>query len=393
MQYNEDGKIEVDGIVFNKNYWRKVPEPENPLGGLTYIKKKDDLAKRFRRFFMDYRYTKLDLEKSHGYNNLSHEEQTKLSTDFLIGLGFVSKDISRYPYYSWTHKLKLEDLKDLFVQTFSNDLKEEIEKYNKATAEYSEYLEDMKNRRIFSQRIEEYISFKSAFTNRKTAMSKLIESIELSIGQGNYRSLASNCEGYGDYSFIPEECKINSFEAMDYAKEWLRTFEPVIDELNHLDGVLNFPYLLQGYYDKINDKVLAEIHVSDLVSFRYQDFLTFLMDFKQRFEYRNITQWKDSEILTGWVFNQYDHLGEYYRGGEGSKWNVFNCDKDYYHSRYGTWGEWLNNKALNGEIGALSDPQTLMDIVNRTNAKRHRHNEKFGLYKKPTILVLKKEAE
>ena len=115
MEYNEDGKIEVNGLVFHRANWHEIPEQlGNPLGNLSYIKKKTDLAERFRRYFMNYKYPQMDEHKE----DLNYDQERKLSTDFLIKLGFVSKDIDRYPYTSWTHKLKLDDLKDLFIQTY-----------------------------------------------------------------------------------------------------------------------------------------------------------------------------------------------------------------------------------------------------------------------------------
>ena len=389
MEYNEDGKIEVNGLVFHKANWHEIPERlSNPLGNLSYIKKKTDLAERFRRYFMDYKYPQMDEHKE----DLNYDQERKLSTDFLIKLGFVSKDIERWPYASWTHKLKLDDLKDLFIQTFSNDVKEDMEKYEASNLEYAEYHQDMKNRRTLAEGIEEYIVFKCAFTNRRNSLKELIENIELKIGQGAYRYLASDCGNYRPYEYVPKDCRINSFEAMDYAKDWLRTFEPVIEELNRLDDVLNFPYSLQQIYNEIPDEKLRKMHLSDLTNFKYQNFLTFLMDFKKRFG-DNDNGFKNSEILTGWTIDNHDYDGKYRNGSHASYWNVFDCSKDEYRSRHGTWGQWLDYKALNGEIEALSDPQTLRDIVNRTNLSRHRHNEQYELYKKPQILVLKTEVE
>ena len=394
MNRNEDGKIVINGLTFHKERWNERPEQiDNPLGGLTYIKKKDELAKRFRRFFMDYKYPKLDLKKSHGYTNLSFEEERKLSTDFLISLGFVSKEIERWPYHSWTHKLCVADLKDLFIQTFSNDLKEESKIYEASIKELAEYDEDMDNRRKLAKGIEEYSAFKCAFTNRKTAMKELIESVELMIGKGRYEELASPRSGHGKYGYIPEENRVNAFEAMRYAKEWLTAFEPIIEELDRLDDVLNFPWNLRQIYNEIPDKKLRKMELNNLANFRYQDFLTFLMDFKLRFGNRKDDYYIDKNILSGWVISAYDYDGEYRHGGDATKWNVFDCSKDYYSHRYGTWGQWLNNKALNGEIEALSDPQTLQDIVMRTNLSRHQQNVKYDRYKKPLILVTKSEVK
>ena len=390
MNRNEDGKIVINGLTFNRERWNEKPKQiDNPLGGLTYIKKKDELAKRFKRFFMDYKYPKMPEHEK----ELSYEEETKLGTDFLISLGFVSKEISYYPYYSFTHKLCVADLKDLFIQTFSNDLKEESKKYEASIKELAEYDEDMNNRRKLAKGIEEYISFKCAFTNRKTTMQNLIESIELSIGRNRFRTLADKKDGYGNYEYIPEENRVNAFEAMEYAKEWLTAFEPVIEELNRLDDVLNLPWNFRTYYNGIPEEKLSKTNLNNLVNFRYQDFLTFLMDFKQRFGNRRDDYHIDKNILSGWVISAYDYNGEYRHGGDATKWNVFDCSKDYYNHRYGTWGQWLNYKALNGEIEALSDPQTLQDIVMRTNLSRHQQNVKFDRYKKPLILVTKSEVK
>jgi len=390
MNRTEDGKIVINGLTFNKERWNERPKQiDNPLGGLTYIKKKDELAKRFKRFFMDYKFPKMPEHEK----ELSYEEERKLSTDFLISLGFVSKDIERWPYTSYTHKLCVADLKDLFVQTFSNDLKEESKKYEASIKELAEYDEDMTNRRKLAKGIEEYIAFKCAFTNRQRAMKNLIESVELSIGQNRLRTLANKKDGYGNYEYIPEENRVNAFEAMEYAKEWLRAFEPVIEELNRLDDVLNLPWNVRETYNEIPDKKLRKMELNNLANFRYQDFLTFLMDFKQRFGNRRDDYHVDKNILTGWVISAYDFKGEYRHGGDATKWNVFDCSKDYYNHRYGTWGQWLNYKALNGEIEALSDPQTLQDIVMRTNLSRHQQNVEYDRYKKPLILVTKSEVK
>lgn len=385
MQYNDDGTIEINGMIFHKQLWNETPQVlDNPLGGLTYIKKKTDLANRFKRFFMDYKYPKMEGHEE----GLTYEEKTKLQTDFIIGLGFVSKDITKWPYYSWTHKLKLDDLKDLFIQTFENDLEEDLKKYEASYLEITQYREDMKNRGFLAKGIMHYISFKSEFTNRQKTMRDLIESIELSIGQNQYRFLASECSNRGRYQYIPEENRINSFEAMEYAKEWLKVFEPVIEELERLDDCLNFPWRLSKSYDRIPEEVLRKINLRDLTEFRYQNFLTFLMDFKQRFGSKN-DYYEEGRCLTGWDFSKYNYSGEYKRGENASKWNIFNCSRDYNH----TWGQWLEKMALNGEIEALSDPQTLQDIIVKTNYRRHSHNQKYKLYEKPLILVTKSEVK
>ena len=391
MQWNDDGKIEINGLIFHRSNWNEKPKVlDNPLGGLTYIKKKTDLAKRFRRFFMDYKYPKMDEHKE----DLNYEEERKLSTDFLLGLGFVSKEISNYPYYSWTHKLKLDDLKDLFIQTFSNDLKEDLEKYAANETERLQYREDMDNREILAKGIEEYIGFKAAFSVRKTAMRELIEDVELSIGKGYYRRLATYRDGHGNYQYIPEKNRENAFEAMAYAKEWLRTFEPVMEELDRLDDSLNFPWELSRCYNRIPEEKLREISLRKLADFRYQDFLTFLMDFKLRFGKDDGEYNRDSRILSGWTIAMHHYDGEYEHGGDAAKWDVFNCGSLLQHSRYGqTWRQWLENKALSGEIEALADPQTLQDIVMSTNHSRHRHNQKYKLYEKPLILVTKGEVK
>tara|TARA_R110002110_G_scaffold369577_1_gene579607 strand:- start:21 stop:704 length:684 start_codon:yes stop_codon:yes gene_type:complete len=222
-------------------------------------------------------------------------------------------------------------------------------------------------------------------------MEKLIEHVELGIGKGNYLSLASTCEGYRNYEYIPEECKINSFEAMDYAKEWLRIFEPAIEEISTLQSVLNVPYQLSANLNGIPADQLRDIDLYSLTEFRYQDFLTYLMDFKNRFGRQN--DYTESNNLTGWDFFNYSKNGVYVnrQNSEAAKWNIFNCPKDHYRSRYGTWGQWLSKKALSGEIEALSDPDRLRDIVRRTNLSKHLNNEKCESYERPIILVNKVE--
>tara|TARA_R110002096_G_scaffold22088_2_gene71296 strand:- start:1299 stop:2504 length:1206 start_codon:yes stop_codon:yes gene_type:complete len=389
----EDGKYEVNGLIFHNTHMDKIKSVENPLGGLSYVKRKTDLATRFKTYFMDYKYPKLDLEKLFGYTNLSYDEEAKLQTDFIIELGFVSKDIQTWPYHSWTHKLKLEDLKDLFIQTFENDFGEDLKKYNKYLIDVNEYNEDLRNRGILAKGIEEFLAFQSAFKNRRTAMEELVQRVELGIGKGNYLNLALSCEDTNNWGFeyIPKECKINSFEAMAYAKEWLRIFQPAIQELSTLESVLNVPYELSANLNGIPAEQLRDINLYTLTEFRYQDFLTYLMDFKNRFGIQN--DYAESNHLTGWNFFNYNQNGDYVNRDnlEAAKWNIFDCPKDHYRSSYGTWGQWLNRKALSGEIEALSDPDRLRDIVRRTNLSKHLNNEKCESYERPMILVNKVE--
>ena len=115
------------------------------------------------------------------------------------------------------------------------------------------------------------------------------------------------------------------------------------------------------------------------------------MDFKNRFGIQN--DYAESNHLTGWNFFNYNQNGDYVNRDnlEAAKWNIFDCPKDHYRSSYGTWGQWLNRKALSGEIEALSDPDRLRDIVRRTNLSKHLNNEKCESYERPIILVNKVE--
>ena len=392
MNWNEDGKLEVNGLTFHKQHWHEKPKvTDNPVNGVNWANKKDELANKAKRYFIDYKYPNMEEHKQ----NLNYDQERELSVNFLKEMGFVSKEISRWPYHSWTHPLKVADLKDLIIETFKEEMAEETKKYEESRELCNQYQEDMKNREILAEGIEDYIKFKSCFNVRQTAMRELIENVELSIGKGHYRRLAHEKDGYGNYRYIPEENRVNAFESMHYAKEWLLVFDPIIDELDRLDDVLNFPWRLSGEYNGITEESLRKINLGDLANFRYQDFLTFLMDFKLRFgDKRRGDYDRDSKILSGWTIKNHDKNGKYRSGGDAAEWDVFNCEADVKIAWYGmTWGEWLENKALNGEIVALSDPLTLEGIVGRTNHSRHRHNQEYKLYRKPMILVTKSEPK
>lgn len=391
MNWNDDGKLEVNGLIFNREFWNEKPEvTTDPVGGLQYIKNKNDLANKCRAYFRKYKFPNMDEFNE----DLTNDEQRALGTAFLVKTGFVSKEITRWPYYSWTTSVKLQTAKDLVAETFREEMAEEIKEYEESLKLYREYEEDMKNRGILARGIEEYISFKCSFTTRQTAMKELIKNIELSIGQNRFRSLAAQKDGHGNYGYIPEEYRINAFEAMAYAKDWLRTFEPIIEELERLDTALNFPWELSREYNGITEEKLRDVSLRKLTKFRYQDFLTFLMDFKLRFGESHGDYNRDSGILSGWTIVSHNHVGDYRSGGEAAEWDVFNCESNLRFGRYGmTWRHWLENKALKGEIEALADPHTLHDIVMKTNHSRHRHNQKYKLYRKPLILVTKSEVK
>ncbi len=385
VSQNEDGKLEVDGVVFHRDTWDDGrPNPVNPFYGLDDIKNKHDMGSKFGKFAMDYRYPKKEM---------SYDEEILFQKEFCEGLGFVQKDSNQWPYTKWSHKLKVDDLKDLLRQTFENDLKEEIEVYKRTSQELKEYNEDMQNRQVFANQINDFLNFRNAFKIRRTSFKELIESIELSIGKGHYRRLASHKSPHGDYRYIPKEALVNSFEAMAYAKEWLNIFEPVITELNRLEDALKMPYDLKGDYVNIPTDKIESMWLSDLVSFRYQDFLTFLMDFKKRFG--KDERWnRDETFLSGWAFPNHDDGGNYRNSSEAAEWDVFNTQKDEYGRGALTWGVWLSELALNGQIEAISDPNRMQDIVNLTNLNRHRHNEKYKLYEKfPTVLVSRMEPK
>tara|TARA_Y100000592_G_scaffold12166_1_gene17101 strand:+ start:387 stop:1577 length:1191 start_codon:yes stop_codon:yes gene_type:complete len=391
MNRNEDGKIEVNGLIFNREFWHEKPEvATDPTGGLQYIKTKNDLANKCRGYFMQYKFPNMD-----EFNEeLSHDEKQKLGTDFLTNAGFGTKEISKWPYYSWTIPIKLQTAKDMVREIFKEEMAEEIKEHEESYKLRREYEEDMKNRGILARGIEEFISFKTTFTTRQTAMKNLIESIELSIGRNRFRTLAAKKDGHGNYGYIPEEFRINAFESMAYAKDWLKNFEPIIEELERLEDVLKFPWELSLEHNGIRDEKLQDISLRKLIDFRYQDFLTFLMDFKLRFGKRHGDYNRDGRMLSGWAVANYTYGGEYVREGDASEWDVFNCESNLRYGRYGaTWRQWLENKALKGEIEALADPHTLHSIVSRTNHSRHRHNQKYKLYRKPMILVTKSELK
>ena len=379
-----EGKIEFNGVKFHRDIWDETPEPINPFTGLNYIKKKHEMGQLFGKYFMNHRLPN---------DKLNYEEENKLKNEFIESVGFTEKELNSWPYNGWTHKLKVDDLKDLLRTTFEKDLKEDLAEYHTLSEELNQYNEDWKNREVFFRQIEDFIAFRNMFKVRKTSFNELIEGVELSIGKGHYRRLAYRCESYNRFEFVPEEAKINSFEAMAYAKEWIRTFDPVISELNRLEDALKMPYELKGLVSEIPDKVKRTLWLSDVVKFRYQDFLTFLMDFKKRFGYDDGCYNRDAKHVTGWTICNYDYEGEYCQGGDASKWDVFNTQKDRYGRQGSTWGKWLVNLALNGRIEAICDPDRLSDIVNRTNPKRHKHNKEYKLYEKPIVLCTRVEPK
>ena len=347
IEYLDGGKVSVDGVIFHKEKWEEMPSLRNPLyDALRDPKNKHEIGQSFKRMIVNEPKVK----------DLEYHKQDEAVIKKMAKFGFERKEgYSRYPYNRWVHTLKMAELKDLFTQTYTPLFKDEI------TA-LEQFNEDEKNRKIFIKKVNLFWDFEKLFLVRMKSYKDDIQNIEQSIGQGNYEYLANECDNYGGQLY-PSEALVNSFVKLSYAKEWLTIYEPVIYELQRVGGSLQVP---SRFDDRTRDR---EHNIVSLAEFKYQDWLTFLLDFRLRFGKSG----KDS--LSGWHIASYRD-GEYHNWAtEARYWNPFN--EKYYSGRYDktTMNDVLFEMVLNGDIETLKDGGVMSRLVSVSNTQRHAQNK------------------
>ena len=353
IEYLDGGKVSIDGVIFHKEKWEEMPSLRNPLfDALGDPKNKHGVGQSFKRM----------IQNDPKVRNLEYHKRDAVVIKKMAKLGFERKEgYSRYPYNRWVHPLKMAELKDLFIQTYTPLFKDEI------TA-LEQFNEDGKNRKIFIKKVNLFWDFEKLFLERMKSYKEDIKNIEQSIGQGNYGYLANECDNYGGQLY-PSEALVNSFVKLSYAKEWLTIFEPVIYELQRVGGSLRVP---SRFDDRTRDR---EHNIVSIAEFKYQDWLTFLLDFRLR-----LGRHCKGGALSGWRINSY-RSGEYHRWDTGAQnWDPFN--EKYYSGRYDktTMNDVLFEMVLNGDVETLKDGGLMSRLVSVANTQRHAQNKNGGRY-------------
>ena len=371
-------------VNFHKRYWDNIKRAADPVEDfLRWSDNKNDIADQFRSF---YRVK----------NKLGYSEARKGELEYLKKLGFVESKTSSDYNKKFTHKLKVQDLKDLFRQKAEAHFKDET----KAHTEYMKLLnqpsDDIKNREVFVNRVKFFHDFVSEFEKRERNYRVDIERIQLRIGKGNYESLAGPRDSYR-FALYPKHARTSAFRALNYAKEWLLVYEPIINEIERLKTALNAPEQLKNMgYDREVFTKWEHVDIVKLANFDYQAFLTFLLDFRQRFGKKS--RGEKRALLGGCSIFEHNHKGEYenrhYRADE---WNVFNCVSDsqqYRHeSDQKTYNELLNDMLENGEIYTISSAGRMAEIVKHTNRQYHTENKGLDRYKRTPLIRVKVSDE
>ena len=375
------GENKVD---FHKRYWDDIERVENPVEDfLRWADNKNDIADQFKSF---YRVK----------NELGYEEAKEGQIKYLKKCGFVdSKNSSPYGR-KFTHKLKVAELKDLFRQKAEAHFIEEVKAHKNYVKLLNQRSEDIENREVFVNRVKFFYDFVSEFTLRNRSFKADIERIQLRIGKGDYESLAGPRDNYR-FALYPKHARTSAFRALNYAKEWLKVYEPVIDELERLKTALNAPEQLKnmGYDNEVFTK-WEHVDIIKLANFDYQGFLTFLLDFRLRFGKKVRGNKKDS--LSGYCIFENDSNGQYLRHDYGAdEWNVFECisESQQYRneSEQKTYNERLNEMLENGEIYTISSAGRMAEIVEHTNYQYHKKNEGLDRYKKTPLIRVKVSDE
>lgn len=403
LTYNENGTASVGEDTFHRLSWIDVDmDVENPFWRIDgkHDKTKRDIAWQFASWGRKFECEEdLEQKEDEDYHTAS-VRVAKWRNEYLEALGFEFYDTNQWninwSYIGWKHKLKVDELRDLFVQKFTPYITEELKQYRERQMLGSQKNEDGELRQKYVDRIQLFLDFKNQWKSYKVKMQDIVDKTTMQIGKGNFRGLAQEYQTYNDGHLVPECWRGTHFSAMDFAEKWLKIFSPIVDEIEDLEGILKFPYkvdFVDGY--RISDLSTKKhrIDLEDLVSFRYQDFLTWLVDFKKRFGDQKIayrTENRNNLIsLGGWNIFQYDYNGEYRRRDtDVADWDFFELEKlTGYVST--TWGRFVEGLALNGQIQAISDPVVLMEITNRLNQTRHRDNvEKKRYIRAKQILVV-----
>ena len=397
LNYNEDGTVSVGEDTFNRASWVDVDmNVENPFWRIDgkHDKTKRDIAWQFASWGRKFECEEdLDRKEDEDYHTATLRV-AKWRNEYLEGLGFEFYDTNQWninwSYIGWKHKLKVDELRDLFVQKFTPYITEELKEYQERRNLNSQKNEDGELRQKYVDRLQLFLDFKNEWKTYHVKMTDIVDKTRMQIGKGHFRGLAQEFQSYNNGHLVPECWRKNHFIAMDYAEKWLKIFSPIVDEIDDLSSVLKFPYkvdFVKGDFDTYRITDLStkkhDIELEHLVEFRYQDFLTWLVDFKKRFGdhkkeyaqtvYRN---WKDNRLVSlgGWNIFQYEYNGEYRRGHtDVADWDFFELEKPSGYDTT-TWGRFVEGLALNGQIEAISDPFLMMEITNGINLNRHRDN-------------------
>ena len=406
LTYNDDNTVTINddsehhGKTFYRESWVdvKVGELQHPMWFIDSKsdKNKRDLAWRFATWATTYDCEE-DLSRNEDEDESYHEHQDRVKmwqVNYVRNLGFEQTSVDRWhtnwSYVGWKHKLSMADLRDLFVQRFTPFIEDKIEEYKANNKLSSQMHSDGNLREHYVEKLQCFLDFRNTWTNFETKMRSIVDDTTMAIGKGHYQRLSGKFDTLNDGYFVPEPWRGNHFRAMEFAQKWLDIFTPIIEEIRRLESPLNFPYKVdwKGNEYQIADLSTKKHHIAlhDLVSFRYQDFLTWMLDFKKRFsgDYRRGNQ---CDSLSGWGIYSYSHDGEYRtRDSDVADWDFFELDK---HSGYGdttTWGRFVEGLALNGQIRAISDPVMMRDLVHSTNYDRHKDNVERNRYKKSKLI-------
>tara|TARA_Y100000592_G_C5450446_1_gene308453 strand:+ start:432 stop:1709 length:1278 start_codon:yes stop_codon:yes gene_type:complete len=409
LTHHEDGTVSVGEDTFNRYSWEGVDmDIENPFwrinGKTSPCKNKRDLAWEFQSWGRKFECNE-DLERKEDEDYRDHASRVaKWRNEYLESLGFEFYNTNQWhmdwSYVGWKHKLKVDELRDLFVQKFTPYVTEELKQYEERKNLGYEKNYDSELRQKYVDRLQLFLDFKNEWKSYNAKMHDIVNKTRMQIGKGNFRGLAYEYPSHNNGHLVPECWRKNHFFALDFAEKWIKVFSPIVDEIDDLESVLKFPYkvdFVKGEYDTYRITDLStkkhQIDLEDLVSFRFQDFLTWLVDFKKRFgdhkkEYRN---WGDDRLVSlgGWNIYRYEYDGEYRRRDtDVADWDFFELIKPSGYQDT-TWGRFVEGLALNGSIRAISDPVVLMEITSRLNSKRHRDNEEKKRYQRAKqILVI-----
>jgi len=363
------GENKVD---FHKRYWNDIERVKDPVEDfLRWSDNKNDIADQFKSF---YRIK----------NELGYEEAKEGQIKYIKKLGFVESKTSTWKN-RFTHKLKVAELKDLFRQKAEAHFIEEVKAHGNYVKLLNQRSEDIRNREVFVNRVNFFHDFVSEFTLRNRSFKADIERIQLRIGQGDYESLAGTRDDYR-FALYPKHARTSAFRALNYAKEWLMVYEPIINEIERLKTALNAPEQLKnmGYDNEVFTK-WEHVDIIKLANFDYQGFLTFLLDFRLRF---GIKPSGNKEALSGSQIRNYEN--DY----KADEWDVFECISESQKYRdEKTYNERLNKMLENGEIYTISSAGRMAEIVEHTNYQYHKKNESLDRYKETPLIRVKVSDE
>ncbi len=408
LNYNEDGTVSVGEDTFNRYSWENVDmDIENPFwrinGKTSPCKNKRDLAWEFQSWGSKFECNE-DLDRKEDEDYREHASRVaRWRNEYLEGLGFEFYNTNQWhmewSYIGWKHKLKVDELRALFIERFTPYVTEELKQYEERKNLARLKNHDSELRQKYVDRLQLFLDFKNEWKSYSATMHEIVDKTRMQIGKGNFGGLAQEYPSYNNGHLVPECWRKNHFFAMDFAEKWIKIFSPIVDEIDDLESVLKFPYRVD-YVTRNRDTYRItdlstkkhQIDLEDLVKFRYQDFLTWLIDFKKRFGDHKISYRTENRnnlvSLGGWNIFQYEYNGNYRRGNtDVADWDFFELEKPSGYDTT-TWGRFVEGLALNGSIRAISDPVVLMEITSRLNHKRHRNNEETKRYQRAKQILV-----